>query len=37
MSAVADYMERIEGTCGAETDIIVNLKHEKKDEVIKNI
>ncbi len=37
MSTVADYVARIEGTCGAESDVIVIFKYEKKDEVIANI
>ena len=37
MSTVADYVSRIEGTCGAESDVIVNFKYEKKDEAIKAI
>jgi ribonuclease HIII len=37
MSAVTDYVSRIEGTCGAESDVIVNFKYEKKDEAIANI
>ncbi|MFA5573369.1 MAG: hypothetical protein WDA42_09720 [Candidatus Bathyarchaeia archaeon] len=37
MSAVTDYVSRIEGTCGAESDVIVNFKYEKKDEVIATI
>jgi len=37
MSTVADYISRIEGTCGAESDIIVNFKYEKKDKTITNI
>jgi ribonuclease HIII len=37
MSTVADYVARIEGTCGAESDVIVIFKFEKKDEVISNI
>jgi len=37
MSAVTDYVSRIEGTCGAESDVIVNFRFEKKDEVIANI
>jgi ribonuclease HIII len=37
MSTVADYVSRIEGTCGAESDVIVNFKYEKKDEAIANI
>jgi ribonuclease HIII len=34
MTTVDDYVSRIEGTCGAESDIIVNFKYEKKDEAI---
>jgi TATA-box binding protein (TBP) (component of TFIID and TFIIIB) len=34
MSTVADYVSRLEGTCGAESDVIVNFKYEKKDEAI---
>jgi TATA-box binding protein (TBP) (component of TFIID and TFIIIB) len=37
MSTVAEYVSRIEGTCGAESDVIVNFKYEKKDEAIANI
>ncbi len=37
MSTVADFVSRIEGTCGAESDIIVNFKFEKKDEAIARI
>ncbi len=37
MSTVADYVARIEGTCGAESDVIVIFKYEKKDEVIASI
>ena len=37
MSTIADYVSRIEGTCGAESDIIVNFKFEKKDQAITNI
>jgi hypothetical protein len=37
MSTVTDYVSRIEGTCGAESDVIVNFKYEKKDEAIVNI
>jgi len=36
-SAVANYIARIEGTCGAESDIIVVLKFEKKDQVLEKI
>jgi ribonuclease HIII len=37
MANVDDYVSRIEGTCGAESDVIVILKYEKKDEAIVNI
>ena len=37
MSTVADYVSRIEGTCGAESDVIVIFKYEKKAETIANI
>lgn len=37
MSTVSDYVARIEGTCGAESDVIVVFKYEKKDEAIANI
>ena len=37
MSAVTDYVARIEGTCGAESDVIVVFRFEKKDEAIANI
>ena len=37
MSTIGDYVARIEGTCGAESDVIVNFKYEKKDEVLANI
>lgn len=37
MSTVADYVARVEGTCGAESDVIVVFKYEKKDEAIANI
>ena len=37
MSAVTDYISRIEGTCGADQDVIVNFRFEKKDEVIARI
>ena len=37
MSTVADYVARVEGTCGAESDIIVVFRYEKKDEAITNI
>jgi hypothetical protein len=37
MSTVTDYVSRIEGTCGAESDVIVNFRYEKKDEAIATI
>jgi ribonuclease HIII len=37
MSTVEDYVARIEGTCGAEKDIIVVFKYEKKEEAITRI
>jgi ribonuclease HIII len=37
MVTIEDYVSRIEGTCGAESDVIVVLKYEKKDEAIANI
>ena len=37
MSTVTDYVARIEGTCGAESDVIVIFRYEKKDEAVANI
>lgn len=37
MPVIEDYIARIEGACGAEKDVIVNFKYEKKDEAIKHI
>jgi hypothetical protein len=37
MATVEDYVSRIEGACGAEKDVIVVFKYEKKDEAIANI
>ena len=37
MAAIDDYVARVEGTCGAEKDVIVIFKYEKKDEAIANI
>ena len=37
MPALEDYVARIEGTCGAEKDIIVTFKHNKKDEAMARI
>lgn len=37
MATVEDYVARIEGTCGAEKDVIVIFKYEKKDQAIASI
>jgi ribonuclease HIII len=37
MPTTDDFVARIEGTCGAEKDVIVVLKFEKKDEAIAKI
>ena len=37
MPTLDDYVARVEGTCGAEKDVIVFFKYEKKDEAIANI
>jgi hypothetical protein len=37
MPTIDDYVSRIEGTCGTESDVIVVFKYEKKDEAIANI
>jgi TATA-box binding protein (TBP) (component of TFIID and TFIIIB) len=37
MPTVEDYVARIEGTCGAEKDLIVIFKYEKRDEAIESI
>jgi hypothetical protein len=37
MTTIEDYVARIEGTCGAESDVIVVFKYEKKEEAIANI
>ncbi len=37
MGTLEDYVAHIEGTCGAEKDIIVTFKFDKKDEAIQNI
>ena len=37
MPTLEDYVARVEGTCGAEKDVIVFLKYDKKDEAIANI
>jgi len=37
MPAIGDYVAKIEGACGAEKDVIIVLKYEKKKEAIANI
>jgi TATA-box binding protein (TBP) (component of TFIID and TFIIIB) len=37
MSTVEDFVSRIEGTCGAEKDLIVIFKYDKKDEAVVRI
>ena len=37
MPTVEDYVARIEGTCGAEKDLIVIFKYDKKEEAIARI
>lgn len=37
MATIEDYVARIEEACGAEKDIIVTLKYEKKQEALANI
>jgi hypothetical protein len=37
MATIEDYVSRVEGTCGAEKDVIVIFKYEKKDEAIAHI
>ena len=37
MSAVEDYVARIEETCGEEKGVIVTFKYDKKDEAIAKI
>jgi hypothetical protein len=37
MTTLDDYVARVEGTCGAEKDVIVTFKYEKKDEAIANV
>jgi ribonuclease HIII len=36
-TTAADYIARIEGTCGAESDIIVVLKFDKKEQALGKI
>jgi hypothetical protein len=37
MSTIEDFVSRVEGTCGAEKDVIVIFKYEKKDEAVARI
>lgn len=37
MATIEDYVARLEGACGAEKDIIVIFKFDKKEEAIANI
>ena len=37
MATVEDFVSRIEGTCGAEKDLIVIFKYDKKDEAVVRI
>jgi hypothetical protein len=37
MPTVDDYVARIDGACGAEKDVIVTFKYDKKDEAIATI
>lgn len=37
MPTVEDYVARIEGACGAERDVIVTFKYQKKDEALASI
>ena len=37
MATIEDYVARVEGTCGAEKDVIVVFKFEKKEEAIAHI
>jgi hypothetical protein len=37
MVTIEDYVARVEGTCGAEQDVIVLFKFEKKDEAVSHI
>lgn len=37
MPTLDDYVARIEGTCGAEKDVVVVLKFDKKDEATEKI
>jgi ribonuclease HIII len=37
MATIDDYVARVEGTCGAEKDVIVVFKYEKREKAIDNI
>jgi hypothetical protein len=37
LATIEDYVARVEGTCGAEKDVIVFFKYDKKDEVIAQV
>jgi hypothetical protein len=37
LATIEDYVARVEGTCGAEKDVIVVFKYEKKDEAIAQV
>lgn len=37
MSTVEDYVARIEGACGAEKDVIVVFKYDRKEEAVSSI
>jgi hypothetical protein len=37
MATIDDYVLRVEGTCGAEKDVIVTFKFDKKDEAIRHM
>jgi TATA-box binding protein (TBP) (component of TFIID and TFIIIB) len=37
MATIEDYVARVEGTCGAEKDVIVTFKYEKKEDAINSI
>jgi ribonuclease HIII len=37
MATLEDYVARVEGTCGAEKDVIIIFKYDKKEEAISKI
>jgi ribonuclease HIII len=37
MATLEDYVVQVEGTCGAEKDVIVVFRYEKKDEIVDRI